>query len=61
VRPLPFETPLVHVDLLWHVRRQARPEHAWLRSAFTEAAASAFVPQRVARSRRSLVSGAGSG
>ncbi|HVL59076.1 MAG TPA: LysR family transcriptional regulator [Burkholderiaceae bacterium] len=51
VRPLPFETPLVHVDLLWHSRRQARPEHAWLRDAFAQAAASAFDPRQIAGRR----------
>ena len=30
---LPFDLPVVHVDMLWHRRNEARPSHVWLRDA----------------------------
>jgi DNA-binding transcriptional LysR family regulator len=31
VRPVPFELPLVHVDMLWHDRDRRNPSHGWMR------------------------------
>lgn len=31
VRALPFELPMVYVDMLWHERDMRRPAHKWLR------------------------------
>lgn len=41
-RALPFELPAVHVDLMWHRTRSARPAHAWLRTVVRAAATDAF-------------------
>ncbi len=41
-RPLPFDVPTVHVDSLWHRRREREPAHAWLRLAVQAAAKRAF-------------------
>lgn len=39
VRDLPLELAPVHVDLLWHLRLDADPAQAWLRSAVRSAVA----------------------
>ncbi len=36
-RPLPFAVPTVHVDALWHKRRQNSAAHEWLRRAVVRA------------------------
>jgi DNA-binding transcriptional LysR family regulator len=43
-RPLPFELPPVHVDLLWHRAQTTRPSHRWLRDLIRGAADDAFSP-----------------
>jgi DNA-binding transcriptional LysR family regulator len=35
-KELPFETPDVHVDMLWHERDAKNPAHQWLRDHFIE-------------------------
>ncbi|MBE2264043.1 MAG: LysR family transcriptional regulator [Burkholderiaceae bacterium] len=42
LRELPFETPPVHVEALWHRREQYSSSHQWLRQAVAAAAAQAF-------------------
>lgn len=42
MRALPMDLPIVHVDQLWHHRNTARPSHAWLRAAVSDAAREAF-------------------
>ena len=42
MRALPMDLPIVHVDQLWHRRCAARPAHAWLRRAMSDAAREAF-------------------
>ncbi len=37
-RPLPMAVPIVHVDALWHRRRQGEPAHRWLQQALARAA-----------------------
>ena len=44
MRALPMDLPIVHVDQLWHRRSAARPAHAWLRRAVSDAAREAFEP-----------------
>jgi hypothetical protein len=39
-----MDLPIVHVDQLWHRRSAARPAHAWLRRAVSDAAREAFEP-----------------
>ncbi len=39
---LPFAVPTVHVDALWHQRRQADPAHRWLRSTLQDIATRVF-------------------
>jgi DNA-binding transcriptional LysR family regulator len=46
MRPLPFDVPIVHVDLIWHRRHQTRAAHLWLREQITAAAVRAFEPVR---------------
>jgi DNA-binding transcriptional LysR family regulator len=41
-RRLPFEMPLVHVDMLWHRRHATRSAHVWLREEVARAARAAF-------------------
>ncbi|AVO49461.1 LysR family transcriptional regulator [Melaminivora suipulveris] len=36
-RPLPMAVPIVHVDALWHRRRQAEPAHRWLQQLLARA------------------------
>ncbi len=42
LRDLPFEQPLVHVDVVWHRRAQQRHAHEWLRQTLVRAADAAF-------------------
>ena len=49
IRPLPFEVSIVHVDLIWHRRHQARAAHRWLREQITAAAVQAFEHPRARR------------
>ena len=42
IRPLPFEMPVVHVDVLWHQREQHSSAHQWLRNAIAASAKQAF-------------------
>jgi DNA-binding transcriptional LysR family regulator len=42
VRPLPFEMPPVHVDILWHRRQAQRAGHTWLREQIESAARKVF-------------------
>jgi DNA-binding transcriptional LysR family regulator len=37
-RPLPMSMPEVHVDMVWHRRQDARPEHVWLRDQLLQVA-----------------------
>jgi DNA-binding transcriptional LysR family regulator len=37
VKELPFEIGRAHVDMLWHVRREAEPAHRWLREQVAQA------------------------
>jgi DNA-binding transcriptional LysR family regulator len=41
-RELPFDVPVVHVDALWHQRRNGSCAHAWLRSKVQALADKAF-------------------
>ena len=38
MKRLPFDVPVVHVDALWHGRRDADSAHRWLRDAITRSA-----------------------
>lgn len=51
IRALPFEVPIVHVDLVWHRRHQSRAAHQWLREQIVAAAVQAFEHPRAARVR----------
>jgi DNA-binding transcriptional LysR family regulator len=42
IRPLPFDMPVVHVDVIWHKREQHNSAHQWLRSAVAASAKLAF-------------------
>jgi DNA-binding transcriptional LysR family regulator len=42
IKPLPFDMPVVHVDVLWHKRLQQSSAHQWLRSAIAASAKLAF-------------------
>ncbi len=42
LRELPFEAPAVHVEALWHRRRQNDSAHQWLRQALARVSTSAF-------------------
>ncbi len=44
MRELPFETPLVHVDALWHHRLEADAAHQWLRKTMLAVANAVFAP-----------------
>ncbi|MDB5767627.1 MAG: Transcriptional regulatory protein [Collimonas fungivorans] len=41
-RELPFPTPAVHVDMLWHERDSRNPAHKWLRAHLSETAHEKF-------------------
>lgn len=43
-RPLPMTLPPVHVDALWHRRRNHDPAHRWLREAIARAARNTAAP-----------------
>lgn len=43
-RPLPMTLPPVHVDALWHRRRNHDPAHRWLREAIARAARNTPTP-----------------
>lgn len=43
-RPLPMTLPPVHVDALWHRRRNHDPAHRWLRDAIARAARNTPAP-----------------
>ena len=43
-RPLPMTLPPVHVDALWHGRRNHDPAHRWLREAIARAARNTPAP-----------------
>ncbi len=42
IRPLPFDMPVVHVDVLWHKRLQQSSAHQWLRHALMASANLVF-------------------
>ncbi len=42
IHPLPFDMPVVHVDVMWHKREQHNSAHQWLRSAIAASAKLAF-------------------
>ncbi len=44
IRALPFDVPIVHVDLVWHRRQQQRAAHVWLREQIMACASRAFDP-----------------
>jgi len=43
VRPLPFELPGQHLEMLWHIRHERSSAHRWLRERFLEAVRAADV------------------
>jgi DNA-binding transcriptional LysR family regulator len=43
-KELPFETPDVHVDMLWHERDARNPAHKWLRDHFVNMTHEMFAP-----------------
>ncbi|MBC3883564.1 LysR family transcriptional regulator [Undibacterium griseum] len=44
-KELPFETPQVHIDMLWHERDSRNPAHQWLRENLTSMTHSNLVPE----------------
>ena len=44
-KELPFETPEVHVDMLWHERDGRNPAHQWLRNNLVNMTHSNLVPE----------------
>ena len=44
-KELPFETPEVHVDMLWHERDGRNPAHKWLRDNLVNMTHSNLVPE----------------
>ena len=42
VKPLPFDMPVVHVDILWHKRLQQSSAHQWLLASLAAAAKQVF-------------------
>lgn len=44
IRDLPFDLGAVQVSMLWHMRRDADPAHAWLRALVQRAAAADAAP-----------------
>jgi DNA-binding transcriptional LysR family regulator len=36
VKSLPFQLPMVYVDMLWHERDMLRPAHKWLRETIMQ-------------------------
>jgi DNA-binding transcriptional LysR family regulator len=41
-RELPFEVPAIHVDAVWHQRRDGDSAHAWLRAQVAALGSKAF-------------------
>ncbi len=44
LQELPFAVPAVHVDALWHNRKESDPAHRWLRQTLQSIAARVFQP-----------------
>ncbi|MFZ6692426.1 LysR family transcriptional regulator [Undibacterium sp. SXout20W] len=44
-KELPFDTPEVHVDMLWHERDSRNPAHLWLRDNLMNMTHSNLVPE----------------
>ena len=44
LQELPFPVPTVHVDALWHNRKESDPAHQWLRQTLQSIAARVFQP-----------------
>lgn len=42
---LPFETPAVHIDMLWHERDARNPAHQWLRNNLITMTHSNLIPE----------------
>jgi DNA-binding transcriptional LysR family regulator len=42
LRELPFDSPPIQVDALWHQRQNNSSAHAWLRAQVADLAAQAF-------------------
>ena len=42
IRTLPFDMPVVHVDVMWHKRERQNSAHQWLRNAIAASAKLAF-------------------
>lgn len=42
VKPLPFDMPAVHVDIMWHKRLQQSSAHQWLRATLASSAKQIF-------------------
>jgi hypothetical protein len=43
---LPFKVPTLHVDAVWHRRKQAQNEHVWLREVLIDIAHCVFKSAR---------------
>jgi DNA-binding transcriptional LysR family regulator len=43
---LPFKVPTLHVDAVWHRRKQAQNEHVWLREVLIDIAHDVFKSAR---------------
>jgi DNA-binding transcriptional LysR family regulator len=41
-RELPFDVPAIHVDALWHQRRDGDSAHTWLRTQIAALGSKAF-------------------
>ena len=44
---LPFKVPTLHVDALWHRRKQAQSDHVWLRQVLIQIAHDVFKRARL--------------
>ena len=44
---LPFKVPTLHVDALWHRRKQAQSDHVWLRQVLIQIAHNVFKRARL--------------
>ena len=44
---LPFKVPTLHVDALWHRRKQAQSDHVWLRQVLMQIAHNVFKRARL--------------
>jgi DNA-binding transcriptional LysR family regulator len=47
-KELPFATPTVHIDMLWHERDTRSPAHKWLRSHLSGTTRETFVKSGIA-------------